>query len=283
MLLWGAAAAAAASAALAAGMVREAFRVRLHQEEIVLPRLPAPFDGFRIFFISDIHRRAVHPSYVRMAAEAGGADLVLIGGDLRERGVPQSRIRANVRLLSGIGPAVMVFGNHDYDEGFELFARLLREEGITVLRNESRMIERDGRSIRIAGVDDVSTGRENLDAALSDRAVRPGRRPSCTILLSHDPLIAERMTAEQAGKVDLILAGHTHGGQIVMPFIGPLVPWKLRYVRGWHALPKRRTTGSAAHPRLFVSCGYGTSHLPLRFRAPAEAHLFTLRPRRRPR
>jgi predicted MPP superfamily phosphohydrolase len=259
-------------------MVREAFGVRLRREEVVLPRLPAAFDGFRVFFISDIHRRTVRP-LASLAAEAGGADLVLIGGDLTERGVPAGRVRENVRLLSGIAPVYMVFGNHDYDEDAESLAGLLREERVTLLRNESRVIERDGQAIRLAGVDDPSSGRDDVRAALygAPGRARPGRRPSCTILLAHDPLIVERMTAEDARMTDLILAGHTHGGQIVLPLVGPLARGHLRYLRGWRKPPRHRT-----HARLFVSCGYGTSHLPLRLMAPAEAHLFTLRSGRTP-
>jgi len=281
VIVWCAAAAAAACAALGVFMAREAFRVRLRREEVVLPRLPEAFDGFRVFFISDIHRRSVRPLIPLLAAEAGGADLVLIGGDLTERGVPAGRVRANVRLLAGIAPVYMVFGNHDYDEDVESLVELLREERVTLLRNDSRVIERGGRRIRLAGVDDLSAGRDDVRAALRG-GVRPGRLPSCTILLAHDPLIVERMTAEDARRTDLILAGHTHGGQIVLPFIGPLARGHLRYLRGWRNPPRRKTAGGSRSPRLFVSCGYGTSHLPLRLMAPAEAHLFTLRCLRRP-
>lgn len=284
MIVLCAAAAAAACAGLVAFMAREAFRVKLRREEVVLPRLPEPFDGFRILFISDIHRRTVRPLISLFAEEAAGADLVLIGGDLTERGVPAGRVRANIRLLSGIAPVYMVFGNHDYDDDAEALAGLLREERVTLLRNESRIIELNGRTIRLAGVDDPSTGRDDVRAALSGAPgrARPGRQPACTILLAHDPLIVERMSAGEARRTDLVLAGHTHGGQIVLPLVGPLARGHLRYLRGWRNLPQQRTAGGLRSPRLFVSCGYGTSHLPLRLSAPAEVHLFTLRCLRRP-
>lgn len=278
VIVWIAAAAAAACAGLGAAMVREAYRVRLRREEVALPRLPAAFDGFRILFISDVHRRTVRPLLGLLAGEGGGADLVLIGGDLTERGVPFSRVRENARLLAGIAPVFMVFGNHDYDEDAEALARLLREERVTLLRNESRVIRRGVQSIRLAGVDDPSSGRDDVRAAL--RGI-PDRQTSCTILLAHDPLIVERMTARDLYRTDLILAGHTHGGQIVLPLVGPLARGHLRYLRGWRTPPRRTKTGGSDGPRLFVSCGYGTSHLPLRLMAPAEAHLFTLRSLRR--
>ena len=274
MIAWCAAAAAAACAGLGAAMVREAFRVRLRREEVALPRLPAAFDGFRILFISDVHRRTVRPLLELLAGEGEGADLVLIGGDLTERGVPTARVRENVRQLAGIAPVYMVFGNHDYDEDAGALAALLREERVTLLRNESRVIRRGGQAIRLAGVDDPSSGRDDVRAALR------GGRTSCTILLAHDPLIVERMTAGELRRTDLILTGHTHGGQIVLPLVGPLARGHLRYLRGWRT-PRRTKAGDAGSPRLFVSCGYGTSHLPLRLMAPAEAHLFTLRSSRR--
>jgi len=278
VIVWLAAAGAAACAGLGAVMVREAFRVRLHRETVALPRLPEAFDGFRILFVSDIHRRTVRPLVSLLEAEAAGADLVLIGGDLTERGVPAGRVRTNVRLLAGVAPVCAVFGNHDYDVDAEKLAALLGEEGCALLRNESRAIERNGQSIRVAGVDDPSTGRDDVRAALRGPAgrFRPGRRPVFTILLAHDPLIVERMSAEDLRLTDLILCGHTHGGQIVLPLVGPLARGHLRYLRGWRKLPKKKA-GGAGRPRLFVSCGYGTSHLPLRLSAPAEAHLFTLR------
>ena len=278
MIVWCAAALAAACAVLAAVMVREAFRVRLHREEIVLPRLPAAFDGFRVFFISDVHRRTVRPLLGLLAREGGGADLVLIGGDLTERGVPHARVRDNVRLLAGVAPVYMVFGNHDYDENAEALARLLREERVTLLRNESRVIKRGSEAIRLAGVDDPCSGRDDVRAALHGGR---GGRTNCTILLAHDPAIVERMTAGELRRTDLILAGHTHGGQIVLPLLGPLVRG-LRYLRGWQSPPRKFKAGGVGLPRLFVSCGYGTSHLPLRLMAPAEAHLFTLRSPGRP-
>jgi predicted MPP superfamily phosphohydrolase len=283
-MVWLAAAGAAACAGLAGWMAREAFRVRLRREEVALPRLPGPFDGFRVLFISDIHRRSVRPLAALLKAQAETADLVLVGGDLTERGVPEERVRTNVRLLAGIAPVFAVFGNHDYDDDAEKLAALLEEEGCTLLRNESRAVERAGRKILVAGTDDPSTGRDDVRAALHSPSGRfhPGRRQVFTILLAHDPLIVDRMTAEDMRMTDLILAGHTHGGQIVPPILGAAVRGHFRYLRGWCKPPGRRKTGGAERPRLFVSCGYGTSHLPLRLSAPAEAHLFTLRRLRRP-
>lgn len=269
----------AAAALLGGYMAREAFAERLRPEEVVLPRLPSSFDGCRIFFISDIHRRKIGRRLVEQVSAAGGADLVLVGGDLRERGVPLERSRANVRMLAELGPVYMVYGNHDHDEGARAFDVMLQEERVTVLSNASTLLEmRDGGVLRLAGIDDISRDREDLAAALAPSedgfAARP---PACTILLAHDPLIVKRMTREQAEQMDLILCGHTHGGQIVLPLLGPLLRGYIRLLRGWCSLPLDIITGDGARPRLFVSCGYGTSHLPLRLLAPAEAHLFTLR------
>lgn len=279
MIFWGIGLFAAA--VLGGWMVREAFAERLHEEDIVLDRLPASFDGSRIFFISDVHRRIIKRSLIDRVKAAGGADLVLIGGDLRERGVPLARSRANIRLLAELGPVYMVFGNHDYDTGAREFDVMLQEERVTVLGNSSVTLEqRDGSVIRLAGIDDLSRDRHDLNAALARPEDGPASaEPSCTILLAHDPLLFEEMTPDQAKQIDLVLCGHTHGGQIVLPLIGPLIRGYVYYLSGWCRLPEHTAAGDDHHPRLFVSNGYGTSHLPLRLSAPAQAHLFTLRRR----
>ncbi|WP_258171200.1 metallophosphoesterase [Paenibacillus sp. R14(2021)] len=206
---------------------------------------------------------------------AGGTDLVLIGGDLREKSVPLERSRHNLRQLARIAPVYMVYGNHDYDEDIRMLDVLLNEERVRVLVNESVVLEqRDGSRIRLAGVDDPRTNRENLKLALRDE--EDGRGELFTVLLAHDPILAKRMGAE-AEHVDLILSGHTHGGQIVLPWVGPI--WlgeeASGYWRGWFDV-KKRTTGNS-NSRLFVSSGLGTSRLPMRLLTEAQVHRIILR------
>jgi uncharacterized protein len=273
-------AAAGLSAGLAAWMNFEARRVTVRETDVELNRLPASFEGTRIFFISDIHRRLLDRRVVEQAAAGGRVDLVLIGGDLRERGVPLSRTRSNIKLLASLGPVYMVYGNHDYDDQARELEVLLREEGVRVLSNDSVVLEqRGGGRLRLAGVDDAKSGRDRLEMTLAPPVDSPGRiEQDCTILLAHDPIMIEKLMNRPELYVDLVLAGHTHGGQLVLPRIGPLYRsyTTLTYQGGWYELKVREAAGER-RLRLFVSKGYGTSHLPLRLNAPAEAHVLILR------
>ncbi|CAM4223943.1 metallophosphoesterase [Paenibacillus tarimensis] len=266
-------------------MLKEAYCTAVHSEEVRLNHLPASFDGTRIFFVSDIHRRRLPLKLLDDPVLSEGVDLVLIGGDLREGGVPLERTRANVQLLSSLGPVYAVYGNHDHDEPVRELEVLLNEERVRVLVNESVMLEKqDGSVIRLAGVDDPKTRRDRLGLALGNNdEATAGRKEPFTLLLAHDPIIAERLPGGEGNRIDLILAGHTHGGQIVVPFAGAVInsrSLKL-FPRGWFQLQQ---SGAAIgrECRMLVSRGFGTSKIPLRLRAPAEAHLLTLRYCNRP-
>lgn len=264
----------AAAAILILHMIRHSYHYQLDRQEIVLHRLPPAFDGTKLLFISDIHRRTIPDTIIQQCRDEGRVDLVLIGGDLRERKVPLSRCRDNIRKLASIAPVYMVYGNHDYDEDIRPFEVLLQEERVRVLVNEAVVMEqRDGSRFRLAGVDDPRTGRAQLEQALSEHEAE---EDLFTLLLAHDPIILRKFKPDTA--VDLILTGHTHGGQIVLPLYGPLLKTASvrSFSRGWYIDTNERTTG-AASPRLFVSCGFGTSKIPMRLKVPAELHLFTLR------
>ncbi|AZN40692.1 metallophosphoesterase [Paenibacillus albus] len=250
------------------------YMYRLDEQSVELQRLPASFDGTNLLFISDIHRRHIPNQMIEKFMAAGGADLVLIGGDIRETKVPLERTRSNIQKLARIAPVYLVYGNHDYDEDMRALEVMLAEERVRVLVNESVVLEqRDGSRIRLAGVDDPRTRRDRLPLALSEPE---DGSELCTIVLAHAPILATRMPADAA--VDLMLAGHTHGGQIALPFYGPVLRRKSdsEYIRGWFELANKATTGPKL-TRLFVSCGFGTSGLPIRFMTPPELHRITLR------
>ncbi|MBW7454434.1 metallophosphoesterase [Paenibacillus sepulcri] len=260
-------------------MISEAYRYQLDQHVISLDRLPDAFDGTRLLFISDIHRRVIPVKVIERCIGEGGADLVLIGGDLREKGVPLERVRGNLRKLASIAPVYFIYGNHDHDEDIRPFEVMLQEERIHMLVNESVILEqKDGSRIRLAGVDDPRTNRDKLSLALSEP--EDGHR-LFTLLLAHDPIIAGRLLSDMP--VDLILSGHTHGGQIVLPLLGPVLRTQSlkHYGRGWFKLPAIQTAEMVS-PLLFVSCGFGTSKFPLRLLAPAQLHFLTLKSDRDP-
>jgi len=260
---------------LAAGlmlfMITASYRYRLDRQSISVKQLPASFDGTKILFLSDVHRRVIPDKVIQRCKEAGGAELVFIGGDLREKGVPLQRSRDNIRKLSTIAPIYMVYGNHDYDEDIRALDVMLRDEGVRVLVNETVILEQsDGSRIRLIGVDDPRTGRDRLETALREAQ---DDEEAFTMLLAHDPILVDKL--QSSDRVDLVFSGHTHGGQISLPFLGSIL--KSPYSRGWFDVGNSTTTGAAWASRLFVSCGFGTSRKPMRYRAPAEYHLFTLR------
>lgn len=219
--------------------------------KLPLDRLPPGFDGVIIFFITDIHRRIVSEEII---AQARGADMVIIGGDLTEKGVPFRRVERNIERLKQIGPVYFVWGNNDYETNYRRLDTLLREKGVTILDNTAVRLEANGDRVALLGVDDYGLERDRLDLALKDSP--QGYR----ILVSHNPAIAETMT--DGTGIRLLLSGHTHGGQIRLFGWGP------------------REKGGIKHRNdltVFISNGYGTTMLPLRLGAPAETHLITLK------
>lgn len=224
------------------------------RRELMLEGLPKNFDGFKLYIITDVHRRRVSAKMIRRIKDE--ADLVIIGGDLMEKGVPFSRTVKNIDKLSEAGRIFFVWGNNDYEVDFRRLDRLLRYKGVTILNNGATRLEQGGEGLVLIGVDDYGLKRDRLDLAL--KHCPPGFR----ILLSHNPGIVEEID-EDTG-VGLVLSGHTHGGQI------RLFGWGLREKGGVKHYPRFT---------LFISNGYGTTALPLRLGAPAECHLITLKMR----
>lgn len=234
-------------------MVLEAHRNTVIQKNLALPGLPDAFEGFTLYFISDVHRRRISE---KMLAHIKAPDVVIIGGDLTEKGVPFGRVEQNLVKLKRWGvPVLFVWGNHDRQVN-DVFAlhRLLQEQEIIVLENRSFSFERNQAVLNVIGVDDATTERDDLPLALS--SAKPGFR----ILVSHNPIIVDKITPEH--QIPLVLSGHTHGGQI------RLFGWGLREAGGLKAKP---------FGTLVISAGYGTTHLHLRLGAKADTWLITLK------
>ncbi|KEK23748.1 metallophosphoesterase [Bacillus gaemokensis] len=235
-------------------MYREAMRDTLMEHSLSFGDFPASFKKVRIFFISDIHRRSVSRSLIEKVK--GKADLVIIGGDLAEKGVSLSQIASNIQILNEIAPVYFVWGNNDYEIEYHELDALLLEHGVKVLDNTRALFESEiGEKLCLLGVDDVGLGRDRLDLALADCQEQGFR-----ILISHNPAIVNKMSGQE--QISLVLSGHTHGGQIRLFH-------SKKYLKGGVYKYLDMT--------LFVSNGYGTTFIPLRFRAPAQTHLITLR------
>lgn len=250
-------------------MRSEAFRSQLSEEQIEIDNLPVSWHGTKILFISDLHRRTISEDFIEVIRDRH-VELVLVGGDMTEKGVPLERVRHNMTLLRKIAPMYAVHGNHDYKGDYRQLDIVLQQAGVHILDNEAVWLEKDGHGVWLVGVDDVRTGRDQMRLAFSE----PMFQPACTLLLIHDPVIVKRLKEEPA---DLILAGHTHGGQIRLPIYGPIIASEFyrQYSAGLYHV-NRNVRGAAFRTKLFISRGFGTSHFPLRLNCPAEAHIITL-------
>ncbi len=236
--------------------------------DVHLPGLPAELDGLRIAHLSDLHLGV--PSRGAVAAERAVAwvvsrkpDLVCITGDLlsRPRGEPLLR-----RLLARLGPAYAVLGNHDRADSRDPFSQPgeLRELGATeLLVDESRVVELRDHRVQLVGVDPTSY---SLGVARPERHV--DRTAALRILLCHYPAVARAL---EPGAYDLVLAGHLHGGQIVLPYPGG------RFLFAHPLALDDRGIYRYPATTLHVSPGVGTTFVPFRFFARPEVTELVLR------
>lgn len=191
-------------------------------------------------------------------------DLVCITGDLVDqsfRGDLGELTFELSRLSSRLGVFV-VLGNHDRTRYRDLrpFTAALSEANAHLLLNSGSWVRDD---LYLAGIDDLRVGRADVRRSLAPAGTAAGAR----VLLSHNPDVIPDLPAE----IDLVLSGHTHGGQINLPGIGPLVTssaYGARFAQGW----------VEAHVPAFVSRGLGVSTVPLRVMCPAEVVLLELAP-----
>jgi hypothetical protein len=266
--LRGAAVAGAAGAlgglpALAAAQDEDARAERVTFE---VPGLDPAHDGLRVVQLSDIHvGPPTSPDVIRRAIAAANGfepDLVALTGDFLSR--HRSDVEGVRELLGGIAaPTVAVLGNHDVwlDPGG--VASALRGHGYEVLENAWTRIRLRGAPLTVVGVGDHRTRREDVGASM--RGLPQGPPP---LVLAHGPKSADRLRALDRPLV--CLSGHTHGGQINLPVLTPLLLRSMRepYVRGRYALGK---------VQLYVNRGVGMSGIGMRLNAPAEVTLATLR------
>jgi hypothetical protein len=234
---------------------------------VAVPGLPAELEGFRILLLSDIH---IGPYTDAAAARATlrplarvTADLVAFTGDLASGEKPGIGVAAS--LLDELAPhgvRFAVLGNHEHYLDPGLATRELARRGFHVLNNRSERVGVNGQDIWVVGVDDPYTGSSDLPKAFAGAPT-----DAFVILLAHTPDVVAQPLAERA---NLILAGHTHGGQIVLPLVGPLTSnsrYGIRYASGLFDV-----NGS----RLFVTRGLGEVNIPLRVLCPPEIALLLL-------
>lgn len=255
----------------------ERHHLEVTHRTIELKRLAPALDGLRIAQISDIHyEQYTEPSFARdVVSEVNrlAPDVVLLTGDYVSDGpLPKSfgakSSYACAEILSGIQcpRRWCVLGNHDAVVGEQIVTDALESHGLSVLANAHVPFERNGARLWIGGVKDIGESDPDLHLAVP-RTLQTANEP--VILMGHEPDFADKVV--KYGGVDLMLSGHTHGGQVRLPLIGALYtpPLGRRYVEGHFHLRNGL--------QLYVNRGIGAVGVPFRFDCRPELTLITLR------
>ena len=244
-------------------------------QPLTVANLPDPFHNFRVVQISDIHfDEYTEPSFLLRVIDhinQLAPDLVLLTGDFISMGPLGGKFAKGAmvqcaQVLGGIacGQRFAAMGNHDAFLGKPLIAGPLASVGIPLLVDEYVPIERSGRRLWLSGVNDPITLHPNLDRAIPEQPDGP------VLLMSHGPDFADTLLAHPRGRlVDVMFSGHSHGGQVRIPFLGPmhLPEGGRKYVEGLFHFGRLQ---------LYVNRGIGAVGLPFRLNCPPEITLFTL-------
>ena len=233
-------------------------------QDVPITGLPPGLDGLRIGLLTDVHHSNNVPAddvsrAVRMVIEAA-PDLVVLGGDYvtqAERRYMNPVGELLAPLTAARHGTFAVLGNHDDDRDMPA---ALESRGVSVLKDARTQIEINGERLDIAGIRFWTRGVSEIAKVLRGTG-------GTTLLLAHDP---RRLVEAAALDVQLVLSGHTHGGQVVLPGIGAPAGRRFPVLAG---LANRENTS------LFVSRGVGTVYVPIRLNCPPDVSILTLRRR----
>lgn len=242
----------------------EANSLSVEKIEIRLNRLPKKLEGFRLVHLSDIHHSPFtsleHISRAVKVANSLKPDMFVLTGDYVSHN--SDYIEPVAKVLGTLDSEFGTFaclGNHDHWTDANLITKSFRRENITVLVNEGLRFEGRGASFWLAGVDDYMVGKTDLPAAL--RGAFPDEMK---MLLAHNPVIVRQAARYD---VDLVLSGHTHGGQVKLREDEKQVFSKRRLKNGLH---RRKDT------QIYITRGIGTVVVPIRYQCPPEISLIEL-------
>jgi predicted MPP superfamily phosphohydrolase len=263
----------AAAAALGDAFLFEPAAVHVSAHDVPWSGLPPGLDGVRIALLTDVHlaggiHAAARAALARLAALR--PEVVVLAGDICNRRADLPHLVAWAREARGTVATVATFGNWEHSAGItraQAEAAYARA-GVELLYNSAARVTVRGAALALVGLDDPVLGRP--DPAQAWRDVAPG---DAAVLALHAPGYVDTLRGAPGGAAPplprLILAGHTHGGQIRLPFWTPYVPaGSGRFVAGWY-----RDTAAP----LYVTRGVGTVFVRARLFCPPEVAVFTLR------
>lgn len=242
--------------------------IEINSLQLTLPHLASEFNGYRIVQISDIHRdqwmTTRRLQHIVGLVNQQHPDLVVITGDLVTRNLPQfvPSLKPALEQLTPRDRTLAILGNHDHQNDPQAIIKTLKQSGVFDLNNAVYTIQRGNATLYLAGVDDVGMGKAHLDLVLQQLPPQ-----GAAILLAHEPDFAN--TSAATGRFDLQLSGHTHGGQIRLPILKPLIlpPWGEKYYAGKYAIGKML---------LYTNRGLGMTGLHLRLFSRPEMTVFNL-------
>ncbi|MGH2447810.1 MAG: metallophosphoesterase [Chloroflexota bacterium] len=240
--------------------------------ELTLPDVAAPLKGFTMAQLSDLHAgrnrwRPVHLNRAMAVIREAHPDVLVVTGDFLYRDPPLAELDDVFGALQSLPmPRIVMLGNHDYYAGAEkacALSRALEAGGCRVLVNEREDVKRNGATVSFVALSD-----DALAANFEGGVARLMSSPHPRVALIHEPELAERMPSAAA---DLVLAGHTHGGQIDLP---GLTHWIVRHFCGSNYIAGEYLVNGN---RMYVNRGLGCVGVPFRFRAAPELTLVRLR------
>lgn len=245
--------------------------LQLKELDIFIDHLPEAFSGYKIMHLSDIHYGSTHLMgqmiQARNIAEAMQPDLIAITGDYFYGTGPKEMLNLGeiLKLFRAPDGVFTVLGNHDHYINPYAVRRMLIGSGITELRNSVHKITRGGQQLYLCGLDDPLYRCDRMDLVLAQLP-----QDAVAILLVHEPDYADEYAA--LNRFQLQLSGHSHGGQVVIPFFGPVIlPEKgEKYPAGLYQV---------GGMQLYTNVGMGYVSPRFRFHCPPEVCILTLHPK----
>ncbi len=242
--------------------------IKIKEIDIVSKEIPESFNGKRIVFIADIH----HGPYFSIERVAKlvkqineiNPDFIVLGGDYSHRNPKYiTPFFLELKKIKSKHSIYGVLGNHDHWEGAQLTQEMMRSNGIHICDNKSYWLKLNNDSIKIGGVGDLWTDKQEIDSTISDV-----QKDNFCILISHNPDYIENLKTD---RIDLTLSGHTHGGQVTLFGLwAPILPSK-------YGQKYRYGLKEKDNIKSYITSGIGTITPPLRFFCRPEIVVITLK------